>query len=142
MTGMPSASGAGGSDDKAKVKAVIQAGRNGFLALDRANGSSWLSPPVTWADRIKPDGRPNLFPVRTRPRRNKACPSGGGGHNWQAGHSPQTSWYYFPRKAARHTTRPIRSTARNALHRKHRDAHPLDPTGSGAGGRSGNRKTK
>jgi len=85
-----------------KVKAVIQANRNGFFyALDRASGKMIVAKPytkVTWADAIRPDGRPNLISGQDPTEEgNKACPGAGGGHNWQASaYSPQTSWYYFP----------------------------------------------
>jgi alcohol dehydrogenase (cytochrome c) len=85
-----------------KVKAVIQANRNGFFyALDRATGKMIVAKPytkVTWADAIRPDGRPNLISGQDPTEEgNKACPGAGGGHNWQASaYSPQTSLYYFP----------------------------------------------
>ncbi|HYM13445.1 MAG TPA: PQQ-binding-like beta-propeller repeat protein [Bryobacterales bacterium] len=84
-----------------KVKAVIQANRNGFLyALDRANGKLLYAKPytkVSWADGIGPDGRPILISGQDPTEEgNKACPGIGGGHNWQASaYSPLTGLYYF-----------------------------------------------
>ncbi len=84
-----------------KVKAVVQANRNGFFyALDRATGKMIVGKAytkVSWADGIKPDGRPNLISGQDPTEEgNKACPAVGGGHNWQAtAYSPQTTWYYF-----------------------------------------------
>jgi len=92
-----------------KVKAVIQANRNGFFyALDRTNGKLLVAKPytkVTWADGIRPDGRPNLIAGQDPTEEGtKSCPSVGGGHNWQASaYSPQTSWYYFPTTEGCHT---------------------------------------
>ena len=85
-----------------KVKAVVQANRNGFFyALDRATGKMIVGKAytkVTWADGIRPDGRPNLISGQEPTEEgNKTCPGVGGGHNWQASaYSPQTTWYYFP----------------------------------------------
>jgi alcohol dehydrogenase (cytochrome c) len=85
-----------------RVKAVVQANRNGFLyVLDRANGKLLLARPytkVTWADAIGADGRPNLIGGQDPSEEGtKSCPGVGGGHNWQASaYSPQTGWYYFP----------------------------------------------
>jgi alcohol dehydrogenase (cytochrome c) len=84
-----------------KVKAVIQANRNGFFyALDRATGKLLYAKPytkVTWADGIGPDGRPKLISGKDPTEEgNEACPGIGGGHNWQAtAYSPQTGLYYF-----------------------------------------------
>jgi alcohol dehydrogenase (cytochrome c) len=84
-----------------KVKALIQANRNGFFyALDRTNGKMLLAKPytkVTWADGIGPDGRPKLVAGQEPTEEgNKSCPGLGGGHNWQAtAYSPQTGLYYF-----------------------------------------------
>jgi alcohol dehydrogenase (cytochrome c) len=84
-----------------KVKAVVQANRNGFYyALDRATGKLLATKAytkVTWADSIGPDGRPVLIagqdPTETG---NKSCPGIGGGHNWQAtAFSPRTGFYYI-----------------------------------------------
>jgi len=85
-----------------KVKAVIQANRNGFYyVMDRATGKLLLATPytkVSWADSIGPDGRPVLISGQDpTPEGNQSCPSIGGGHNWQASaYSPQTGLYYFP----------------------------------------------
>ncbi len=85
----------------AKVKALIQANRNGhFYALDRTNGKFLLASAytkVTWTDGIGPDGRPRLIPGQDPTEEgNKSCPGLGGGHNWQAtAFSPQTGLYYF-----------------------------------------------
>ena len=84
-----------------KVKALIQANRNGFFyALDRTNGKMLLAKAytkVTWADSIGPDGKPKLVAGQDPTEEgNKSCPGLGGGHNWQAtAYSPQTGLYYF-----------------------------------------------
>jgi len=84
-----------------KVKALIQANRNGFFyALDRANGKMLLAKPytkVSWADSIAADGKPKLIAGQDPTEEgNKACPGMGGGHNWEASaYSPQTGLYYF-----------------------------------------------
>ncbi len=84
-----------------KVKAVVQADRNGFFyALDRTNGKLLHAAPytkVTWATGIGADGRPlgvpGLEPSETGV---KVCPGLGGGHNWSAtAYSPQTQLVYF-----------------------------------------------
>jgi alcohol dehydrogenase (cytochrome c) len=85
-----------------KVKALIQANRNGFFyALDRTNGKVLVSKAytkVTWAKGIGEDGRPILVPGQEPTEEgNRVCPGLGGGHNWQAtAYSPQTGLYYFP----------------------------------------------
>jgi alcohol dehydrogenase (cytochrome c) len=85
-----------------KVKAVIMANRNGFYyALDRTNGRMLTAKSyteVSWAKGIGKDGRPILVDGQDPTEQgNKACPGGGGGHNWQAtAYSPQTGLYYFP----------------------------------------------
>lgn len=84
-----------------KVKAVVQANRNGFFyALDRTTGKLLLAKPyttITWAEGIGADGRPILVSGQDPTEEGtKACPGIGGGHNWQAtAYSPQTRWYYF-----------------------------------------------
>jgi alcohol dehydrogenase (cytochrome c) len=84
-----------------KVKALIQANRNGFFyALDRTNGKVLKARPytkVTWAEKIGTDGRPVIVPDQEPTEEGKlACPGLGGGHNWQAtAYSPQTGLYYF-----------------------------------------------
>ena len=84
-----------------KVKALIQANRNGFFyALDRTNGKMLLAKPytkVTWASGIGHDGRPKLIAGQEPSEEGTtSCPSLGGGHNWQAtAYSPQTGLYYF-----------------------------------------------
>jgi len=84
-----------------KVKALIQANRNGFFyALDRTSGKVLTAKPytkVTWADGIGKDGRPILIPGREPTEEgNLACPGLGGGHNWQAtAYSQLTGLYYF-----------------------------------------------
>ena len=84
-----------------KVKAVVQANRNGFYyVLDRAAGKFLFAKPytkVTWADGIGPDGKPKLIsgnePTEAGQR---SCPSIGGGHNWSAtAYNPGTGLYYF-----------------------------------------------
>jgi alcohol dehydrogenase (cytochrome c) len=85
-----------------KVKALIQANRNGFYyALDRTNGKVLVTKPytkVTWATGIGADGRPILIPGQEPTvEGNRVCPGLGGGHNWQAtAYSPQSGLYYFP----------------------------------------------
>lgn len=85
----------------AKVKALIQANRNGFFyALDRTSGKFLLAKPYTkisWADGIGPDGRPILISGQDPTEEGtRACPGLGGGHNWQpTAYSPQTGLYYF-----------------------------------------------
>ena len=84
-----------------KVKAVIQANRNGYYyVLDRATGKFLLARPytkITWADGIDAQGRPILIAGQDPTGEGaKSCPSVGGGHNWQATtYSPQTGFYYF-----------------------------------------------
>ncbi|MBM3774044.1 MAG: PQQ-dependent dehydrogenase, methanol/ethanol family, partial [Acidobacteria bacterium] len=84
-----------------KVKALMQANRNGFFyLLDRTNGRMLLArayTKVTWADGIAPGGRPILVKGQDATEEgNKSCPGIGGGHNWQAtAYSPQTGLYYF-----------------------------------------------
>ncbi|MGH9722425.1 MAG: pyrroloquinoline quinone-dependent dehydrogenase [Bryobacteraceae bacterium] len=84
-----------------KIKAVIQANRNGFFyTLDRDTGKLLVAKPytkVSWASRIGQDGRPVLVPGQDpKVDGNKACPGLGGGHNWQpTSYSPQTGLYYF-----------------------------------------------
>ena len=87
--------------DGRKVKALIQANRNGFFyTLDRTNGKvvkAKAYTKVTWADGIGPDGRPNVIAGQEPTEEGKyACPGLGGGHNWQATtYSPRTGLYYF-----------------------------------------------
>lgn len=87
--------------DGRRVKALMQANRNGFFyLLDRANGKVLHANAytrVTWADGIGPDGRPLLISGQEPTEEGKrACPGMGGGHNWQAtAYSPQTGLYYF-----------------------------------------------
>jgi len=84
-----------------KVKALIQANRNGFFyALDRTNGKVLVAKAyteVSWASGIGPDGRPKLVPNQDpTDDGNRTCPGMPGGHNWQAtAYSPRTSLYYF-----------------------------------------------
>jgi len=83
------------------IKAVMQANRNGyFYALDRTNGKLLQArayTKVTWADGIRPDGKPVLIPGQDPSEEgNLTCPGMGGGHNWQAtAYNPQTGLYYF-----------------------------------------------
>jgi alcohol dehydrogenase (cytochrome c) len=85
----------------AKVKAVVMANRNGFFyALDRVTGELLAAKPyteVSWASGVDRRGRPILIPGQDPTEEgNKACPGGGGGHNWQpTAFSPQTGLYYF-----------------------------------------------
>ena len=87
--------------DGRKVKAVIQANRNGFFyALDRTTGKLLKARPytrVTWAEKIGADGRPIVTPDHEPTEEGTfACPGLGGGHNWQAtAYSQQTGLYYF-----------------------------------------------
>jgi alcohol dehydrogenase (cytochrome c) len=84
-----------------KVKALIQANRNGFFyALDRTTGKVLTAKPytkVTWAEKIGQDGRPVLVPDQDPTEEGRlACPGLGGGHNWQAtAYSQRTGLYYF-----------------------------------------------
>jgi alcohol dehydrogenase (cytochrome c) len=87
--------------DGKKVKALIQANRNGFFyTLDRTNGKVLKArayTKVTWADGIGPDGRPILIAGQDPTEEGKfTCPGIGGGHNWQAtAYSPRTGFHYF-----------------------------------------------
>jgi alcohol dehydrogenase (cytochrome c) len=84
-----------------RVKALIQADRNGFFyALNRTNGKFLYAKPytqVSWAKGIGPDGRPILVPGQEpTPKGAKVCPGLGGGHNWApTAYSPQTGLFYF-----------------------------------------------
>jgi len=84
-----------------KVKAVVQADRNGyFYAIDRTNGRLLHAAPytkTTWATGIDAKGRPVLVPgMDPTEVGTKVCPGLGGGHNWSAtAYSPQTKLYYF-----------------------------------------------
>jgi alcohol dehydrogenase (cytochrome c) len=84
-----------------KVKAVIQANRNGyFYALDRTNGKFLFAQPytdITWARGIGPDGKPQVVgSLEPSQAGTKVCPGLGGGHNWQAtAYSPLAGLYYF-----------------------------------------------
>lgn len=92
-----------------KVKAVVMANRNGFYyALDRTTGEFLAGKAfteVSWAKGLDRNGRPIPIPGSDpTPEGNKACPGGGGGHNWQAtAYSPQTGLYYFPTTDGCHT---------------------------------------
>ncbi|HUQ93525.1 MAG TPA: PQQ-dependent dehydrogenase, methanol/ethanol family [Bryobacteraceae bacterium] len=92
-----------------KVKSAVMANRNGFYyALDRTNGKLLAAKAytqVSWAKGIDKNGRPILIPGQDpTPEGNKACPGGGGGHNWQAtAYSPRTGLYYFPSTDGCHT---------------------------------------
>ena len=84
-----------------KVKAVVQADRNGFFyALDRANGKLLHAQPYTkidWTTGIGADGRP--VPVAGKDPSDegvRTCPGLGGGHNWSpTAYSPQAGLFYF-----------------------------------------------
>jgi alcohol dehydrogenase (cytochrome c) len=84
-----------------KVKAVVQADRNGFFyALDRTNGKLLHAKPYTkvnWAKGIGVDGKPIVVPgLDPSEEGTKVCPGLGGGHNWSAtAYSPQAQLYYF-----------------------------------------------
>jgi alcohol dehydrogenase (cytochrome c) len=84
-----------------KVKAVIQANRNGhFYAVDRTNGNFLFATPYTkvnWTTGMDAAGRPRVVGgLEPTVEGNKACPGLGGGHNWQAtAYSPLTRLYYF-----------------------------------------------
>ena len=84
-----------------KVKALIQANRNGFFyALDRTNGKMLVAKSytkVSWASEIGADGRPKLVAGQEPSEEGtKVCPGLGGGHNWQAtAYSPQSGLFYF-----------------------------------------------
>src|SRR5260370_1046843 len=69
-----------------KVKALVQANRNGFFyALDRTNGKVLVTKPctkVTWAKGIGTDGRPILIPVQDPTEEgNLVCPCVAGRHS-------------------------------------------------------------
>jgi alcohol dehydrogenase (cytochrome c) len=84
-----------------KVKAVIQADRNGyFYALDRTSGKLLHAAPytkITWATGIGADGRPVVVPgLDPSEDGTKVCPGLGGGHNWSAtAYSPRAQLFYF-----------------------------------------------
>ncbi len=84
-----------------KVKAVVQADRNGyFYALDRTTGKFLLAAPYTkinWATGIGADGRPLALPgMDPSEAGTKVCPGLGGGHNWSAtAYSLDTKLFYF-----------------------------------------------
>jgi alcohol dehydrogenase (cytochrome c) len=84
-----------------RVKAVIQANRNGyFYALDRATGKFLLASPYTkisWADGIDASGKPKLIAGQEPSEEGtRVCPGLGGGHNWQpTAYSLNTGLYYF-----------------------------------------------
>jgi alcohol dehydrogenase (cytochrome c) len=84
-----------------KVKAVIQANRNGqFYALDRTNGELLVAKPyttVTWMTGMDATGRP-IVPPNIEPTEdgNIACPGLPGGHNWwPTTYSPAAGLYFF-----------------------------------------------
>ncbi len=84
-----------------KVKAVVQANRNGFFyALDRTNGQFLHAAPftkITWAKGIDAKGRPIVVPgLDPSEEGTKVCPGLGGGHHWHpTAYSPQTKLFYF-----------------------------------------------
>jgi alcohol dehydrogenase (cytochrome c) len=84
-----------------KVKALIQANRNGFFyALDRTTGKVLTArtyTKVTWATGIGADGRPILIAGQDPSEEGTlVCPGLGGGHNWApTAYSPRTGLYYF-----------------------------------------------
>jgi alcohol dehydrogenase (cytochrome c) len=86
-----------------KVKAVIQANRNGFFyAIDRVTGKFLFAKKyvdkLDWADGIDAKGRPILIAGKEPTEEgNWVCPGDGGGHNWEpSAFSPQTGLYYTP----------------------------------------------
>ena len=84
-----------------KVKAVVQANRNGFFyALDRTNGQFLFASPytkITWATGIDANGRPIVVPgMDPTETGTRVCPGLGGGHTWHpTSYSPQTQLFYF-----------------------------------------------
>jgi alcohol dehydrogenase (cytochrome c) len=84
-----------------KVKAVVQANRNGyFYALDRTNGKFLFAKPYTtinWSTGIGADGKPVLVSgMDPSAEGTKVCPGLGGAHNWSGtAYSPLTGLYYF-----------------------------------------------
>ncbi len=84
-----------------KVKALIQANRNGFAyALDRTNGKVLIAKPytkVTWTSGMDKTGRPVIVPGQEPSEQGTvSCPGLGGGHNWQpTSYSPLTGLFYF-----------------------------------------------
>jgi alcohol dehydrogenase (cytochrome c) len=94
-----------------KVKAVIQADRNGlFYALDRTNGKLLIAKPytqVTWMTGLDANGKP-IVPPNLEPTEegNIACPGLPGGHNWwPTTYSPRTGLYYFSSRDGCHVFR-------------------------------------
>jgi alcohol dehydrogenase (cytochrome c) len=78
-----------------KVKAVVQADRNGFFyALDRTNGKLLHAAPytkITWTTGLGADGRPKLVPALDPSETGtKVCPGLGA-----TAYSPQTQLFYF-----------------------------------------------
>ncbi len=118
------------------VKAVIQANRNGyFYALDRTNGKllhARAYTKVTWADGIRPDGKPVLIAGQEPTAEgNLTCPGMGGGHNWQAtAYSPQTGLYYF--SSTEHCM-PFFLTKQDYVEGQWYQASTVDRGGPGAG---------
>jgi alcohol dehydrogenase (cytochrome c) len=84
-----------------RVKAVIQANRNGFFyALDRTSGQFLIGSPytkITWASGLDAKGRPVVVPgLDPSENGTQVCPGLGGGHTWHAtSYSPQTQLFYF-----------------------------------------------
>jgi alcohol dehydrogenase (cytochrome c) len=84
-----------------KVKAVVQANRNGlFYALDRTNGKLLQAAPYTkvdWTTGMGDDGRPVIVPGKEPSEEGtRACPGLAGGHNWSAtSYSLETRLFYF-----------------------------------------------
>lgn len=83
-----------------KVKAVIQANRNGYLyALDRTNGKFLYASPytkTTWAI-MDDEGKPVINPELLKQKMIRVCPGIFGGKNWPpAAYSPKTHMVYIP----------------------------------------------
>lgn len=84
-----------------KVKALIQANRNGYLyALNRENGEFLYAKPysddLNWAV-MDEDGIPRIRPDMLEGDRRFACPGIFGGKNWPpSAYSPDTHMIYIP----------------------------------------------
>lgn len=83
-----------------KVKALLQANRNGYIyAIDRTNGEFLYAKAfseVNWSF-IDEDGRPRIKPEIYANIENHICPGVFGGTNWpNAAYSPLTHMIYIP----------------------------------------------
>ena len=82
-------------------KLLVQGNRNGFLyVLDRVTGEFLLGEPFieqTWAERIDPDGRPEVLPGSDPTEEGSVvCPAIRGATNWwSSSYSPETKLFYL-----------------------------------------------